>query len=317
MVCSWLLSEKTYSEPFYTSIFDDFYFLPDPAHFIHFFMAEEYKKEWQLLEKPWSFQKFTNTPYVYRSYFNSGWRVSKKLNFITKAPNGRCAIWFQNVPRDEEFDKYSLYFDPESSDTRISDELQTDSYVVVNASPKFLFTRLPVAGRYRLYINNKDSPLLFLHIVCSGPIKKQPFPFAPKGGFGFGNEAQSAGLSDPLRQDGVIKVREGEKIRFKFRKPTSKEVRIRLVHHDRGSDDFISRVTHEQSGDHVTVSVRVPYDDHNPEYGLQIDTCEGDSDSENALNYLLTPDQQLSGILKTKKSQVIQKTTWENTSDFA
>ncbi|XP_025109994.1 hillarin-like [Pomacea canaliculata] len=270
-----LLYEKTYSEPFYTSIFDDFYFLPDPAHFIHFFMAEEF---WLAL--------------------------SEKLNFITKAPNGRCAIWFQDVPRDEELNKYFLYFDPESSDTPISDELLTNSCVVVNASPKLLFTRLPVAGWYQLYINNKNgSPLLFLHIVCSGPIKKQPFPFAPKGGFGFGNEAQSAGLSDPLLQDGVIKVREGEKTRFKFRKPTSKEVRIRPVHHDRGSDDFISRVTHEQSGDHVTVSVRVLYDDHNPEYGLQIDTCEGDSDSENALNYLLTPDQQLSGILKTKKSQ--------------
>ncbi|PVD22895.1 hypothetical protein C0Q70_16154 [Pomacea canaliculata] len=227
-------------------------------------------------------------------------RALMKVGKIAK----QCAIWFQDVPRDEELNKYFLYFDPESSDTPISDELLTNSCVVVNASPKLLFTRLPVAGWYQLYINNKNgSPLLFLHIVCSGPIKKQPFPFAPKGGFGFGNEAQSAGLSDPLLQDGVIKVREGEKTRFKFRKPTSKEVRIRPVHHDRGSDDFISRVTHEQSGDHVTVSVRVLYDDHNPEYGLQIDTCEGDSDSENALNYLLTPDQQLSGILKTKKSQ--------------
>ncbi|XP_025111148.1 uncharacterized protein LOC112574347 [Pomacea canaliculata] len=234
--------------------------------------------------------------------------MSDEQTFVTKAPEGRCAIRFDDVPRDESLNQYKLYFNPDESEASLPEELQLESYVVVNSSPKSLIFRLPVPGLYQVHILDKHgSELIYLLLECSGPIKKQrPLPITPEAGFGFGTEAQDAGLSEPSREDGMLDVREGEKIRFKFRTQPSTNVRARLVHHDRGSDEFTSRVAHEQKGDQVTVSVRVPYDDHNPEYGLQIDTWEGGNDSDyiNVLNYLLTQDQQLTSTVKGRKEQI-------------
>lgn len=54
------------------------------------------------------------------------------------------------------------------------------------------------------------------------------------------------------------------------------------------------------------MQVRVPWEEQNPEFSLQLDAREQNSEAEfvNVLNYLLTPDKQLLYTLKGLEQQV-------------
>ncbi|KAK7474116.1 hypothetical protein BaRGS_00034645 [Batillaria attramentaria] len=262
--------------------FREEYFLPDPDVLIYQALPEESK--WQLLEQPWTEDKFISTPNFSRYYLRSPWHLSDKLKAVTPAPEGRACILFDKLPEGDVTINYTLFYDENKSKRKFPDDKQVEEYVVKMKSPdtRFLLLRLPLNGIYYLKLKDvKNTKLCELRIDVTGVGKTQKrFPAVPELGYGFSQEAVQAGLLDPSRDEGVLVAREGEKVRFRFRTRKPLDVRARLVHSILPSQELENRLTQEEEEDTITIHVKVPYEANNPEFALQIDAKERDGDGD-------------------------------------
>ncbi|XP_070182533.1 uncharacterized protein [Littorina saxatilis] len=265
---------------------------------------------WQLIPEPWSLEAFMTTPKFYEAYLHSSWHLAGKHKLFEEAAGGRCRITFDKIPERSRGIKYKLFFNEEGSKGNLPKDLQLTNYVITEKTmtTQSLVIRLPVVGVYEIRMFDNDmNNLCDMGLKCTGKIGKQkPFPDIPEKGFGFSQEAVDSGLVEASREEGLVVAREGETVRFKFRTSQPLDVQARLVHRFLQSQELESRVTQEEDGDTMTATVKVPYHAQNPEFTLQVNAKEKDSEADfmNVLNYLLTPDKQLVYSDKGQTKQV-------------
>ncbi|XP_070187830.1 hillarin-like isoform X2 [Littorina saxatilis] len=288
---------------------DEDSFLMDPELSIHnnFPLKDN---AWQLIPEPWSLEAFMTTPKFYEAYLHSSWHLADKHKLFEEAAGGRCRITFDKMPEKSRGIKYQLFFNEEKSKGNLPKDLQLTNYVITEKTmtTQSFAIRLPVVGIYEIRMFDNDmNNLCDMGLKCTGKIGKQkPFPDIPEKGFGFSQEAVDSGLVNASREEGLVVAREGEKVRFKFRTSQPLDVQARLVHRFLQSQELESRVTQEEDGNTVTVTVKVPYHAQNPEFTLQVNAKTKDSEADfmNVLNYLLTPDKQLVYSDKGQAKQV-------------
>lgn len=178
-----------------------------------------------------------------------------------------------------------------------------------------LMVRIPVTGTYKLEVNGlhqgEECRLVNFRIVCDYVSETRPFPSAPDTVFGFGEAAAEAGLTEPSHTEGLVPVKTGEEKMFDFKVKEDVDIAARLVHSTRTPEQLRDNVSVHREEDNATVTARLPADDPEPEYSLEVNTfkkTEGESISEkettNALNYLLTSDKALTAIITDKSKQV-------------
>lgn len=291
---------------------NDFFFLTDPDVFIYFSCPEPSEDPaWQLLKEPWSIERFLTEPRLYVNYFQAAWRMSESEKQTSRkvAIKGKCSVTFVK-PNGSEDLKYRLYFDKQRSREEMPEDLQLSRYILTNNDnidlTQALVTRLPVNGLYLLDIlDESEFELCSMSIEATQVRGQQQFPPGASI-FGPTKAAVDMGLVDVSREEGVLVVREGEKIRMRFRSRRSLEVKASLLHNNQLSEDLAERLTVNQKDDEVVIDIKVPYDDFNPEFAVQIQAREKDSDKEfvTVLNYLLTPDTELADTLGDRNKRV-------------
>lgn len=192
---------------------------------------------------------------------------------------------------------------------RMSQTLQTRSLLV----------RLPETGTYKLELTGvhkgNTCKLLHFRIDCDYvPPETRPFPSHPKNGFGFGEAAAEAGLSEPSHSEGIVEVERGEEVNIHFKVEASLDISPRLIHFFWKPDDLHDNVFVRREEANVTITVKVPTDDPAPEFSLEIDTIKNSHGptepcvNAQVLNYLLTCDKKLHSIITDKTKQVL--TSW-------
>ncbi|PVD22297.1 hypothetical protein C0Q70_18106 [Pomacea canaliculata] len=157
----------------------------------------------------------------------------------------------------------------------------------------------------------KTARLVAFQIVCDHvPLETLPFPSYPENGFGFGEAAVAAGLSEPSHTEGFVPVKSGDKISIHFKVSIDSAILARLVHSTRTPEQLRANVIVEREDDNATVIATLPADDPEPEYSLEVDSVkiikETDESitelpSYHVLNYLLTSDKALSAVITDKK----------------
>lgn len=176
--------------------------------------------------------------------------------------------------------------------------------------------RLPEAGTYKLEVIGSHQNILHrlveFRIVCKHVAPDiRPLPPCSENGFGFGEEAVKAGLSEPSHTEGVVPVKSGEEIDMSFRVQPNVDILARLVHSTRATDDLRDSVRVRRENAKATVTATLPADDPEPEYSLQIDTIKNSQGFykpkgafTNALSYLLTSNKSLNTAIVDKSKQV-------------
>lgn len=181
---------------------------------------------------------------------------------------------------------------------------------------KSVMVRLPEAGTYKLEVigfhQNILHRLVEFRIVCKHVAPDiRPLPPCSENGFGFGEEAVKAGLSEPSHTEGVVPVKSGEEINMSFRVQPNVDILARLVHSTRATADLRDSVRVRRENAKATVTATLPADDPEPEYSLQIDTIKNSQGFykpkgafTNALSYLLTSNKSLNTAIVDKSKQV-------------
>ncbi|XP_025111835.1 kyphoscoliosis peptidase-like [Pomacea canaliculata] len=307
--------------------FDEFYFLTDPEEMIY--ICHPYDKEKQLLTEPWTQEKFVESPHLRSPYFSSGWKLTNPLMCVIKSTTGWCLIDMFSQGGGYKL-KYSLLFDEGRSGRKFPKEIPTELYVTIirrtQKTDSFL-VRLPVKGTYKFRVlgahGNTTSRLVEFQIVCDDVAPDtHPFPTRPENGFGFGEAAAEAGLSEASHTEGVVPVKSGDEICMRFKVRDHVDISARLIHSTRTPEELRDNVIVERKGDNITVTVRLPADDPKPEYSLEVDTItnrkENDQSTTNlfnfpVLNYLLTSDETLNAVIRdedTKKNLQFYEDAW-------
>lgn len=276
---------------------DDFWFLTDPEEFIYFCRANN--TEWQLLKFGWTMEKYLNVPHFSQNYFISGFTLSSQHAAILKSENGKSDITFQHSETIDADLDYTLLFDEANSKESIPSSLQLDRFVIQHGDQKekSLRVRFPVKGIYKVKVSGKTkfkALLASFRLVCEDVMKDvQPYPINPTIGFGYSKVAEDMGLSKPSVVKGIMVVRQGETVKFRFRCKAKLDIQTLLVHKDKKPEDLSSYVVQDRSDDDVTVTVTIPDHAQNPEYALQVNVRQEGSAGEynNVVNYLLTHDR--------------------------
>ncbi|XP_050400960.2 lim and transglutaminase domain protein ltd-1 [Patella vulgata] len=68
---------------------DEFYFLTDPDEFCYFCLPNEEMKRWQLMENPWTYQKFVSVPFLHESFFLYEMNLMSREKGVIQAPDGQ------------------------------------------------------------------------------------------------------------------------------------------------------------------------------------------------------------------------------------
>ncbi|PVD22199.1 hypothetical protein C0Q70_18005 [Pomacea canaliculata] len=241
---------------------NDFFFLTDPDVFIYFSCpGPSEDPAWQLLKEPWSIERFLTEPRLYVNYFQAAWRMSESEKQTSRkvAIKGKCSVTFVK-PNGSEDLKYRLYFDKQRSREEMPEDLQLSRYILTNNDnidlTQALVTRLPVNGLYLLNImDESEFKLCSISIEATQVRGQQQFPPGASI-FGPTKAAVDMGLVDVSREEGVLVVREGEKIRMRFRSRRSLEVKASLLHNNQPSEDLAERLTVNQKDDEVVIDVK-------------------------------------------------------------
>lgn len=219
---------------------------------------------------------------------------------MTYCVAGRSDIAFEHAENmDVELD-YTLFYDEHNSGQKLSRNMNLERYVIQYGSltRKSLRIRFPVVGIYKIKITSitdRTNVICSFRLECYEALTEvQPYPVKPKIGFGFGKAAANVGLTQPSRVNGIISVRQGEKITLQFRCQRKVEVQSVLVHAVISSAQLASHVMHEQSGGDLRVTVHVPWSKAYLEYALLVNVRPEGSEGafENAVNYLLTEEDE-------------------------
>ncbi|XP_025113599.1 hillarin-like [Pomacea canaliculata] len=314
-------------------MFNEFYFLTDPEEMIYF--CHPYDEEKQLLTEPWTREKFVESPYLCEQYFSSGWKLTNPFTCVIKSTTGWCLIDMFSQEAGYKL-KYQIFFDEGRSGRKFPQEIQTELYVTIikrtQQTDSFL-VRLPVTGTYTFRVWGVHGKTTF-HLVefqivydNSAP-DTQPLPSHPTNGFGFGEAAAEAGLSEASHTEGVVPVKNGDEISIHFKVKDYVDILARLVHSIRTPEELRDNVIVKREDDNVTVTARLPADDPIPEYSLEIDTIknrkENDQSSKNmfnfpVLNYLLTSDETLNAVIRdkdTKKTLQFYEDAWVSVGKY-
>ncbi|XP_025111833.1 hillarin-like isoform X2 [Pomacea canaliculata] len=300
-----------------TPSFNEFYFLTDPEEMNY--ICHPYDKEKQLLTEPWTQEKFFESPHLYSPYFSSGWKLTNPFMCVIKSTTGWCLIDMFSPGAGYKLE-YKMFFDEGRSGKKFPQEIQTELYVTIikrtQQTDSFL-VRLPVTGTYKFIVRgvhrNKTLRLVDFQIVCDDVAPDtHPFPSRPENGFGFGEAAAEAGLSEPSHTEGVVPVKSGDEICINFKVQDYVDILARLVDSTRTPEELRDNVIVERKGDNVTVTARLPADDPKPEYSLEVDTVknvkENDQSTKKLLschvvNYFLTSNERLNEVITDRDTK--------------
>ncbi|XP_025111845.1 uncharacterized protein LOC112574783 [Pomacea canaliculata] len=238
---------------------------------------------------------------------------------VIKSTNGWCLIDMLSPGGGYKLE-YNMFFNEGRSGKKFPQEIQTELYVTIikrtQKTDSFL-VRLPVTGTYKFRVlgahGNTTFRLVEFQIVYDNAAPDtQPLPSSPKNGFGFGEAAAEAGLSEASHTEGVVPVKSGDEISIHFKVKDYVDILARLVHCIRTPEELRDNVIVEREYDNATVTARLPADDQTPEYSLEIDTIknikENDQSKKNlfnfpVLNYLLTSDETLNAVITDKDTK--------------
>ena len=188
-----------------------------------------------------------------------------------------------------------------------------------------LLTRLPVKGTYKIEVTGRHDERTrtlgkFLLICSSEPSNPKPFPPIPEHGFGYDDVAKNAGLTEPSCTKGVVLVQQGQTADFHFQVQDNVDVKPKLRHASRPSEDLDRHVDVTREASVLKVCVTLPGDDPNPEYsvelyvrklrqllagGILVEDEDLDASFENVLSYLLTSDKKVEEASKDEAKEVI------------
>ncbi|XP_025111842.1 uncharacterized protein LOC112574780 isoform X2 [Pomacea canaliculata] len=307
--------------------FNEFFFLTDPEEMIY--ICHPYDEEKQLLTEPWTQEKFVESPYLCEQYFSSGWKLTIPFHCVIKSTSGLCLIDMFSQGGGYKL-TYELLFDEGRSGRKFPQEIQTELYVTIikrtQRTDSFL-VRLPVAGTYKFIVwgahGDETYSLVEFQIVYDNSAPDtQPLPSHPTNGFGFGEAAAEAGLSEPSHTEGVVPVKSGDEVCMRFKVKDYVDILARLIHSIRTPEELRDNVIVGREDDKVTVTARLPADDQTPEYSLEVDTIKNIKDNDQStnnlfnfpvLNYLLTSDETLNAVIRdedTKKILQFYEDAW-------
>ncbi|KAL5005340.1 hypothetical protein ScPMuIL_018796 [Solemya velum] len=285
--------------------FNEYYFLTDPQEFVYFCFPDA--PQWQLVNKPFTMDKFISVPYLRQGYFKHGLRVSSKFECINRDEDGICTVQIK-VPEKTSFQMtYDLFFNHNESTEKLSSSLQLDRYVLMNQdSTRWNFmTRFPVNGVYKITIFGNvvgEKNLQWLadfKLICDNATENcQPYPANPPIGFGPGYTAEVMGLRNPSHKSGLVAIRSHQESNFTFNLTKKLLLKTELVHNTIPKKDLKTYLTQTVKNNRVDIGVNVP---HDGEYALKVYAKEDKKgkDFENVCNYMLTTEESKK---KKKKS---------------
>lgn len=278
---------------------DEFYFLTDAEDFNSFCHAKD--SRWQLLNSPWSYDDFLNSPRFAEHYCQSKkWELLTENKGLLVAENGKCQIPFQH-PEDASYASlaYNLYINTRLTKKPLPEKLQLSRYVVEESQRgrKTLITRLPQDGVYKIEVAGVlDGQLCGLveFRIEAVNVKDEPPPF-PEGirQIGPNEAARQAGVVCPPDTGGIVEAKPGEKKSFRFRlvtppggtrglqaqegerrtfnfQPGQRVLHAQLTHNKKSTEELQHLVTLSQREDSFQVDVQVPGDERLIEYGLSV-----------------------------------------------
>ncbi|XP_025111814.1 uncharacterized protein LOC112574770 isoform X2 [Pomacea canaliculata] len=284
------------------SSFDEFYFLTDPEVMNYF--CHPYDEDKQLVTEPWTEEEFFDSPFFSKSYFSSAWKLISPWTCVIKTTTGWCLIDMFNPGPGYKL-KYRLFS---------GEIVETDRCVTIlkrTQQRESFLVRLPETGKYKFEVLEvhgvgEISLVTFQIVYDDASSKTRPLPSNPENGFGFGEAAAEAGLSEPSHTEGVVPVKSGDEISIHFKVKDDVDISARLVHFSRESEKLRDNITVNRENKNVTIIARLPADDPKPEYSLEVDTSKNIKGTDYsikelpALNYLLTSDETLSTVITDK-----------------
>ena len=247
--------------------------------------------KWQLLHSAWSKDHFISVPYCREAFFKDKLEIVGNPNCILKTVDGLTSVTLRPKKGAKQIClTYELYLNTKESKQKLPRGVQLDRYVaIMNSERETTFDlRLPVKGIYKLVIlDSNDEWVVFYKIICDLPKRKvQPFPVNTEIGFGPGLKTETSGLCADTHKNGVIIVRETQKVQVRFTLRKTVNVQTTLVHVNKSSEDLKKFVSHTIKNKELVVNVGIP---NNGEYALQINSRDKGTGHEysNVCNYLL------------------------------
>ncbi|XP_069137432.1 hillarin-like isoform X2 [Argopecten irradians] len=269
---------------------NEFFFLTDPEEFI--FRCYPVKPEWQLLQTPYSKEKFKRVPYISSRFFDSYIGFPESQDGTIQASNGHCKLNVTLREGREEDAKLAtvMILDRNTSGVDLPADAQLNKYVAIihcNRSRR-MNVRLPCNGVYRLKLSDSKRGWLCSFLIVSEKSKsvKHPFPYHPVLDFGPGDSTLDAGLVPSSHISGVMHIQANQETQVLFDMTEDMSVETKLYNY---KNEIKNCVTHDIQNFELKIKVKVPVDG---EYSLIILTRSEQSNTEYniACNYLLTSE---------------------------
>lgn len=254
---------------------DEYYFLPDPHHFICDHFPDD--DQWQLLERPITLEEFENMPHIKYQFFRYGLQFLSHHSVIIY---GRGEV---NVRLGYPANKVAVNFDfslefesgeeEEYKGTKLNRYGMQES---VEGIASFRL-RIPVKGSYIFSIYAKEyTPENKVNVyskVCGYKIIQEevsltePHPFPPCAYLNWGPSTYfyRYGLATN-QQTAQILIRDG-KAELQIIIPSQMQFMTTLKHNDKNDEDLQGYATHRIVGNTVYFNITAP---SRGEYGLEI-----------------------------------------------
>lgn len=274
--------------------FNDYYFLTDPEEFVYNAMASD--PAWQLLQSPFSIEKFASMPHLIQPYFTHGVKLKSEFSSQLHSQNGETSVIFH--ADDNTWDgylNYELFYNDAESESPLPDHSLLDRFVLME---RLIGTwnfrvRYPAKGVYKLsiIIGTERSEYRLCHFKLYGDkiandIK--PLPYNPgTNGWGPNLNTEKGGLESPSQKNGIVLVESLKITIFKFSlRETVTHVRSELVQNNIAAVSLKQYVRQTVEFNRLQVKVSLP---EVGEYGLRLySTVKKTNIETNVCNYLLT-----------------------------
>ncbi|KAK3606244.1 hypothetical protein CHS0354_037921 [Potamilus streckersoni] len=306
--------EEVASEGSQITRLNEYYFLTNPAEFIHIAYPDDIK--WQLISQPWTFEKFAEIPYCDQEYHRQEINIKSGFLGSLTSNGGECDVIVQG--KKDIYFTYKLYFNQKESGKKISEDLQLTNYVLImRESDCWHFqVRFPEIGVYKLEIlggGKKSTHQSLCEIKMTCPEVKEncrPVPLNPAIGFGPCIDTERAGLKAISYSRAKVDVRRQQGTVVSFHLLRQVKVEARLHHIEYTCAELQTYIDQKIFQNEVKIKVAVP---KGGEYALQINTKDDEdelaSDFVNACNYLLSNDKEENAVKEVKKHITALKTS--------
>jgi len=267
---------------------------------------------WQLLQEPFSVEKFSETPQLRQAYFTSNVKITSDFKSRLHSDNGNTIVTFRaENPAWEGNLNYEMFFNDEESKTPLKNDLSLERFMIMQRNEKgeWIFqVRYPASGVYKLTINieyQRQETWLCHFKLYGDDIKEgvKPVPCVTGNvGWGPNHATEEGGLSSPSQKKGIIQVQSTKITSFKFTLIRMVNIRAELVHNEIATSELQQYVTQKSDSKQVEVNVNVPKDG---EYGLRLYSKDKNSNQEkNVCNYLLTSENSNQAPVRKRKLEV-------------